>query len=225
MASASGIDQGIVAFRHRVQRAVGTVFAPLVTWLSQRGVTPDQISWAGFGLAAAAAVFAGLRVFVLAGILFLISGVADLIDGALARRAESGTSGGAFLDSLLDRAGEGLLHGGAAVAFALWGLWPGVLAVVLSLTGSYLTSYARARAEGLGAALEEAWVSRGERVIILGLGLVFHFALIAFWIVAAAGWVTAVQRALVARGRLSGGETAPAGDESAAESREAGPDA
>lgn len=202
MAAGNGVAAGIVKVRHRAQRAVATLFAPLVGWLAGRGVPPDDVTWAGFALAAAAAVFAGLRVFVVAGILFLLSGVADLIDGALARRAETGSGAGAFLDSLLDRTGEGLLHAGAAVAFALWGMWPGVLAVVLSLTGSYLTSYARARAEGLGTALEEAWLSRGERVAIVGLGLIFHFALLAFWIVAAASWATTVQRAVVARRRL-----------------------
>lgn len=204
MATDTGIAAGIVAMRRRLHDGIATVFAPLVSWLARRGVLPDQISWAGFDLAVAAAVLAGLRFFTFAGILFLLSGIADLIDGSLARRAERSTAGGAFLDSLLDRTGEGLLHAGAAVAFALWGMWPGVLAIVLSLTGSYLTSYARARAEGLGITLEEAWVSRGERVVLISLGLIFHIALLAFWVVAAASWATVVQRALVARRRLHG---------------------
>lgn len=213
MAAGNGVAAGVVEARRRLQRALTTLFAPLVGWLAGRGVAPDQVTWAGFDLAVAAAVLAGLRLFFIAGILYLLSGVADLIDGALARRAETGSDAGAFLDSLADRAGEGLVHAGAAVAFALWGLWPGVLAVVLSLVGSYLTSYARARAEGLGISLDEAWVSRGERVLLIGLGLVFHFALLAFWVVAAASWATAAQRAIVARRRLreAAGAQAPAG--------------
>lgn len=202
MTAGNGIAATVVTARRRLQHAIATVFGPLVGWLAGRGVLPDHVTWTGFLLALVAAAFAGLRVFLIAGILFLLSGVADLIDGALARRASTGTGGGAFLDSLLDRAGEGLLHVGAAVAFSLWGMWLGVLAVALSLTGSYLTSYARARAEGLGIDLEEAWVSRGERVVVISAGLIFHFALLAFWIVAAASWATTVQRAIVARRRL-----------------------
>lgn len=201
--SEDGIAAGVVKLRRHLQRTIATLFGPLVGWLAGRGVVPDHVTWAGFGLATAAAAFAGLRIFMIAGILFLLSGLADVIDGALARRADAGTDGGAFLDSLLDRAGEGLLHAGAAVAFALWGNWLGVLGVVLSLTGSYLTSYARARGEGLGIALEEAWASRGERVVIIGFGLILHFAVLAFWIVAAVSWATAVQRGIVARRRLS----------------------
>ncbi len=209
MASGKAFGDVVVETRRRIQQAVATFFAPMVSWLAGRGVLPDHITWSAFALAAAAAVFAGFRVFFLAGILFLLSGIADLVDGALARRAGTESRGGAFLDSLLDRAGEGLVHAGAAVAFAFWGLWPGVLAVALSLTGSYLTSYARARAEGLGISLEEAWVSRGERVVVIGLGMIFHFALIAFWLIAVAAWATAAQRAIVARRRLGGAKVGP----------------
>lgn len=211
MSSDQGINAAIIRLRRRMQRLFVGALAPMVNWLAARGIRPDQITWVGFDLAVAAAVLAAFHLFTLAGILFLLSGVADLVDGALARRAERVSDSGAFLDSVLDRGGEALLHAGVAVAFAWWGIWPGVLAVVLSLAGSNLTSYARARAEALGIDLEEVWVGRGERILVLSIGLILHFALIAFWIIAVASWASAAHRAWLAHSRLTAGRAAEPG--------------
>lgn len=210
MAGEQDINGTLVKLRRQAQKALAGLLAPLVNWLDARGVRPDQVTWAGFDLAVLAAFFAAFRVFTLAGILFALSGVADLIDGALARRGEQASEGGAFLDSVLDRGGEALLHIGAAVAFAWWGMWLGVLAVTLSLAGSHLTSYARARAEGLGVKLETVWVGRGERIVVLSVGLIFHFALITFWIIAIASWAAAIHRVWLARERLAPAASKPA---------------
>lgn len=197
------INGRLVIFRRRLQRFFAGMLAPLVNWLDARGVTPDQVTWAGFDLTVLAAFFAAFRLFSIAGILFALSGIADLVDGALARRGERVSAAGAFLDSVLDRGGEALLHIGAAVAFAWWGMWPGVLAVTLSLAGSHLTSYTRARAEALGINLEAVWIGRGERIVVLSVGLIFHFALITFWVVAIASWAAAIHRIWLARARLA----------------------
>lgn len=207
MSAGDDLAAGLLAFRERVRRAFAAVFAPLADRLAALGVVADHITWTGLALAGVAGLLAGFGLFVAAGILYLLGGLADLLDGALARRSSGMSRAGAFLDSTLDRAGEGLLHAGAAVAFARFGHWPAVLAVMLSLTGSYLTSYTRARAEALGVELAEAWVSRGERVVLLAAGLVFHFAYVAFWILAVAGWATAVQRTFLARKRLQKSES------------------
>lgn len=223
MTDTSGVDTRLVEWRSRARHALADALSPLVNWLEQRGITPDQISWLGFALAVLAALLAGFRVFTVAGIIYLVAGLADLLDGALARRGRSTSGTGAFLDSFLDRAGEGVIHAGAAAAFAYWGIWAGVLAVVLSLTGAYLTSYARARAEGLGIELPEVLFGRGERLVLLALGLIFHFALIAFWILAVLGWASGAHRVWLARGRLSPARQTGAGqseEESAGEDDE-----
>lgn len=203
MSGEQDIDATLVKLRRQVQRFFAGMLAPLVNWLNSRGVTPDQVTWVGFDLAVLAALCAAFRLFTLAGILFALSGLTDLVDGALARRSEQVSDAGAFLDSVLDRGGEALLHIGAAVAFAWWGIWPGVLAVTLSFAGSHLTSYARARAEALGIELEAVWLGRGERIVVLSVGLIFHFALITFWIIAIASWAAAAHRVWLARSRLA----------------------
>lgn len=215
MIGGDDLGAALIHFRERIRCGFAAACAPFVDWLARCGVDPDHVTWTGFALAALAALVAGFGWFVAAGVLYIVGGAADLLDGALARRRGGGSRRGAFLDSTLDRAGEGLLHVGAAVAFARIGLWVGVVAVMLSLTGAYLTSYARVRAESLGIELEEAWVGRGERIILLAAGLVFHFALIAFWILAAAGWGTATQRTTLAWRRLADEREGPAGDAAA----------
>lgn len=189
--------------RERLKSNVVSLLAPLLNWLSERRVTANQVSWAGLILGVVAAVWAGVGAFLLAGLFYLLCGIADLMDGALARRLSISSKTGAFIDSLADRVGEGLLHVALAVTFARWGMWLAVLAVGLSLTGSFLTSYARARAEGLGVDLKEAVVTRGERVMLLGVGLVFHFVIIALWILVVASWTTTAYRTFIAWRRLS----------------------
>ncbi|MDN5865714.1 MAG: CDP-alcohol phosphatidyltransferase family protein [Gammaproteobacteria bacterium] len=222
MADSAGIDVKVVELRDRVRHAMADAFSPLVNWFDQRNISPDQLTWLGLGLAILTALLAGFRVFTVAGIIYLIAGAVDLLDGALARRANTASGGGAFLDSVLDRAGEGVVHAGAAVAFAYWGVWAGVLAVALSLSGGYLTSYARARAEGLGIELPEVWFGRGERLVLLALGLIFHFAFVAFWILAVLCWASAAHRIWLARRRLA---PAPPAVEAGEEEAEAGEDA
>lgn len=199
----NAVDGKLSELRDRLRRALADAFSPLVNWLDQRRISPDQLSWLGLGLAVVAGLLAGGRVFTIAGIIYLIAGLLDLVDGALARRGNNASASGAFLDSTLDRAGEAAIHAGAAAAFAYWGNWGGVLAVVFSLAGGYLTSYARARAEGLGIRLPEVWFGRGERLVLLALGLIFHFAAAAFWILAVLCWASAMHRVWLARRRLA----------------------
>lgn len=97
--------------------------------------------------------------------------VFDMFDGALARYSKSTTKFGAALDSTLDRFEEAVI----LIAIMAWfvqtdAAWPAVLAAG-TLVFSYMVSYIRARAEGLGLELKEGIFTRTERVIVLALGL------------------------------------------------------
>jgi CDP-diacylglycerol--glycerol-3-phosphate 3-phosphatidyltransferase len=103
----------------------------------------------------------------------LLSGLLDILDGMVARRGGTTTTFGAFFDSTLDRLGEAALFSGIAVYFVTTSgqRWPilGLGVSLLTLAGSFLVSYARARAEGLGLECRVGIAQRPER--ILGLGL------------------------------------------------------
>ena len=172
---------------------------PLVRLLVRLGVSANAVTLAGFGLNCLAGVLTALGLLPLGGALYLLFSALDFLDGAVAR--ESGTVGrfGAFLDSLLDRAAEAAV----LVGLIYWHAGqqqPGLAAVSgIALTGSFLVSYARARAEGLGLDCEVGWLQRTERIVLLGSGLVLSslhplVLPVVLGTLAAATTITTVQR-------------------------------
>jgi CDP-diacylglycerol--glycerol-3-phosphate 3-phosphatidyltransferase len=129
-----------------------------------------------------------------AGIVFLFAGCCDMLDGALARRAQQSTKWGAFLDSTLDRVSEGIVLAAIAYLFASQGQSLDAALVVLALLGSLLVSYTRARAESLGVDCRVGLLSRPERIILVALGLFFDVLSYAIYIMLALTVFTIIQR-------------------------------
>jgi CDP-diacylglycerol--glycerol-3-phosphate 3-phosphatidyltransferase len=142
--------------------------------LIESRLTPNAISLTGLVLNVAAAVLITQRLFFLAGITFIIGSVMDTLDGRYSRMSGKGTPFGAFLDSTLDRAEEGIVLTAVAAYFAKYKQDDlAVAAVVISVLGSLLVSYTRARAEALGVECKVGVANRAVRVVILSIGLVF----------------------------------------------------
>jgi CDP-diacylglycerol--glycerol-3-phosphate 3-phosphatidyltransferase len=142
--------------------------------LIESRLTPNAISLTGLVLNVAAAVLITQRLFFLAGVTFIIGSVMDTLDGRYSRMSGKGTPFGAFLDSTLDRAEEGIVLAAVAMYFAKYKHDDiAVGAVVISVLGSLLVSYTRARAEALGVECKVGVANRAVRVVILSIGLVF----------------------------------------------------
>jgi CDP-diacylglycerol--glycerol-3-phosphate 3-phosphatidyltransferase len=122
-------------------------------------------------LAAAGLVLA--EHFFLAGIAFIVGSVMDTLDGRYSRMSGKGTLFGAFLDSTLDRIEEGLVLAAIAWYFADSGDAVAAAACVLTVLGSLMVSYTRARAEALGVECKVGIATRPVRVVLLSIGLVF----------------------------------------------------
>ncbi len=105
--------------------------------------------------------------FPTAGLLVFVSGIADVMDGEVARATHTADARGAFLDSTLDRFTEFAAFAGLAFYFSSG--WIAV-AIVVALGGSLLVSYTRARGESLGVLCKVGLMQRAERMILLGLG-------------------------------------------------------
>ena len=124
------------------------------------------------------------------GWLLLFTGTLDIIDGRVARRLNGGSARGAFLDSIIDRYADSCAYLGLAIFFRdAWVLW----AALLALVGSLMVSYARARAEALGAECRVGLLQRPERYVILGFGTIFG----ALFAHATAPWLSGGRYALV----------------------------
>ena len=146
---------------------------PLVQRLIQSGVRPNTITTIGTGLVLVSAVAYATGHIRTGGALLLLSGVADTLDGQVARGGAMVTRFGAFYDSTLDRVGDGATFIGIGaflltapeVAYRV----PAVIMCMVAILGSLLVSYARARAEGLGLDCKVGIAQRAERVLGLGV--------------------------------------------------------
>jgi CDP-diacylglycerol---glycerol-3-phosphate 3-phosphatidyltransferase len=180
--------------------------------LIESRLTPNTISLTGFVLNLAAAALIVDRMFVLAGLAFIVGSVMDTLDGRYSRMSGKGTPFGAFLDSTLDRLEEGIVLIAVAAYFASLHNQVAVAAVVAAVLGSLMVSYTRARAEALGVACKVGLATRPVRVVILSIGLVFargasigNFQLLApaVYVLAVLSIFTMIQRILYVRHQLN----------------------
>lgn len=168
---------------------------PVGAKLRRTGVSADVLTAAGMVMAAGAAVSIGLGHLHLGLLLLVLTGLPDALDGAVAKA--SGTAGprGSFFDSVADRVSDALLLGG--VAWYLADTRPGLMPLLpmAVLAASLIISYERAKAESLGFNAKGGIMERAERIVLLGLGLLFETLLVpVLWIMLALTLVTAVQR-------------------------------
>jgi CDP-diacylglycerol--glycerol-3-phosphate 3-phosphatidyltransferase len=182
-----------------------------IVGLARTRVTPNALTTAGVSLCIAAAVLAyfeyrsELLFYWLAALVFVVGSVLDILDGALARAGGKTTPFGSFLDSTTDRVGEGAMLGAIALIFSRHGNEIALAATVAAIAGSFLVSYTRAKAEGLGLRGDVGLGSRAERVVVITAGLVLApWGLLqwAIYVLAATAWLTVVQRILHVRRQL-----------------------
>ncbi|MGI9020914.1 MAG: CDP-alcohol phosphatidyltransferase family protein [Solirubrobacterales bacterium] len=141
--------------------------------LIESRLTPNAISMTGLLLNLAAAALVVAEHFFLGGIAFIVGSVLDTLDGRYSRMSGKGTLFGAFLDSTLDRIEEGVVLAAVAYVFAENGDSIAAAACVVTVLGSLMVSYTRARAEALGMECKVGLATRPVRVVILSVGLVF----------------------------------------------------
>lgn len=170
---------------------------PVIGILGKSGIKPDALTFTGLAINIGAAYVIATGHFPLGGILILVAGLFDLLDGALARFAKKTTKFGAILDSTVDRISEAAIFCGLLVWYM-----PGrseILLIFAVLIGSFLVSYIRARAEGLGLECKGGLFTRAERVIVLAVGLLVNQVVIALWILVVFVYITVVQRLVYLR--------------------------
>jgi CDP-diacylglycerol--glycerol-3-phosphate 3-phosphatidyltransferase len=136
-------------------------------------LTPNAISLTGLALHIPAVVLIITEHFVLGGLAFIFGSVMDTLDGRYSRMSGKGTLFGAFLDSTLDRIEEGAVLAAVAFYFADNGDAVPAAACVVTVLGSLMVSYTRARAEALGVECKVGIATRPVRVVLLSAGLVF----------------------------------------------------
>jgi len=182
-----------------------------MTGLARTRVTPNMLTAAGVSLCAVGAVLvyfeyrSELLYFWAGAAAFALGSVLDILDGALARAGGKQTPFGGFLDSTLDRVGEGLILGAVGLVFMRDNNEAALALVLAALAGSFLVPYARAKAEGMGIKGDVGIGSRAERVVVISAGLALAPWGVLPWaigVLAATAWFTVLQRILHVRREL-----------------------
>jgi CDP-diacylglycerol--glycerol-3-phosphate 3-phosphatidyltransferase len=149
------------------------VLAPIVRLAVALHLTPNTITVIGLAITIVASILVGTGWLLVGAAVLTAGSLLDAVDGALARATGGGTPFGSFLDSTLDRAGEAILYigiGAWLVASQPEPFWP-LLALLVALSGSFLVSYAHARAQGIGLVADVGLAPRTERLVIVIAGV------------------------------------------------------
>jgi len=185
---------------------LGALLSPLLDGLVRAlaHVSADVLTMTGLALTGVASAFfaaaggpgnntspALLR---LGGVIALVAAVFDMLDGRVARIRGRGTKFGAFLDSTMDRYSDMLLFMGLLILYARLERTGLMVLVWVAAFGSFMTSYARARAESLIPRCTVGLLERPERIVLIIAGALLNKMVAVLWIVAILSNLTAVQR-------------------------------
>jgi CDP-diacylglycerol--glycerol-3-phosphate 3-phosphatidyltransferase len=202
---------------------------PVANWLVKRGVHPNTITVVGTLCTVGGGIIYGTGHIRTGGFFLGITALFDVLDGTVARRSNTSSTFGAFLDSTLDRLADGFVLGGLAVFYATSAVHGSValmITALLGLVGAFMTSYTRARAEALGLDAKVGLLQRPERVVLLSapqalFGLVLNGWVLAIIIVilTVTAWITVVQRVAFVYRATTRAERAEARTESEARPR------
>jgi len=160
------------------------IVTPAGNFFARIGVHPNVLSVMGLILSIVAGLFYAMGHFFWGGCVVILAGTCDVLDGLLARQTGKASRFGAFFDSTLDRFGEVFIFMGLAWYFSGGGIFFGqvlnpspharsplaVVFIILAIAGSFMVSYTRARAEGLGVDCKVGLMQRPERITLLILG-------------------------------------------------------
>jgi len=183
---------------------------PVANRLLKIGITPDEVTIVGAILACFVSFkYLSQGSFLVGGILISLVGLSDLLDGTMARLSKTAGPWGAFLDSTLDRIVDGAIYG----SLIFWYAHEGeknrylLISLLIGLIAAQVTSYTRARWEGLGISGKVGLAERSERMIAICVGLIITglgLDVMTFIIhgLALASTVTVVQRILFVRKKL-----------------------
>jgi CDP-diacylglycerol--glycerol-3-phosphate 3-phosphatidyltransferase len=195
-----------------IKEKLRSLLEPSVRVLARMGFPPVLVTFVGLFLSVLGAwAVAGGHLF-RGGLILLLAGICDAMDGLLARSLGKVTRFGAFLDSTVDRIAEAAIYVGIVLYFLIDPYETNrtvIFFTVAALAGSFLTSYARARAEGLGLECRVGLLERTERLTLLIaaliLGFLGDFILVGvLFVLAVLTWATAVQRMIHVRGETAG---------------------
>jgi CDP-diacylglycerol---glycerol-3-phosphate 3-phosphatidyltransferase len=169
-------------------------YHPIAVFLNRLGIRPNTVTLIGLAGTVGCAVLIALGHMTWAGILLLVMGPVDAMDGALARLRNEASDWGAFVDSVTDRYSELVLFLGFIIYYMLQANATGILLAYLAAAGSVLVSYVKARADASKLDANVGLLTRVERYLVLIPGLIFNLPMAVLVVIAFFANFTALQR-------------------------------
>jgi CDP-diacylglycerol--glycerol-3-phosphate 3-phosphatidyltransferase len=175
------------------------ILDPIGAFLNRLGVTPNMLTIIGLLGNLAGAILVAYGFLTVGGLVLLVMGSLDALDGTMARLRGETTSWGAFVDSVSDRYSELFVFAGLMIHFMNLGNSVMAVIVFFAAVGSVMVSYTRARAQSLGFDAKNGILSRAERYFILVPTIIIGLPQVGVVLIAVFANVTAVQRILYVR--------------------------
>ncbi len=180
--------------------------------------SPDVLTITGLALNGVACAFIAIsggkdyrspELLQLGGLIALVASIFDMLDGRVARLRGRETKFGAYLDSTMDRYSDMVLYMGLLILYARVDKTPHMVLVWVAAFGSFMPSYARARAESLIPKCDVGFMERPERIVLLIIGLLANRVVAALWLIAVLANLTALQRVVFTLLELRGASKEP----------------
>lgn len=177
------------------------VLDPIGAFFNRLGLMPNTMTILGLVGNTIGAFFLAQGNMTIGGLIILLMGPVDALDGTMARLRGMAGNFGAFVDSVTDRYSELVIFLGLLYYYTQTQDQLAIMLVYLSAAGSVLVSYVRSRGQSLGWDTKVGILTRMERYLVLAPSLIFNLPMIGLWIIAIFANLTAVQRILDVRSR------------------------
>lgn len=200
MSVSEGVQPARPTLSDNMRLRFKVILDPVAGFLLRLGLMPNTITLLGLAGNALSVVFLARGDFLVGGLLVMVMGPIDALDGAMARLRGEASDFGAFVDSVTDRYSELLIYAGLIYLFLFSGPPLMVVLSFVAAAGSVLVSYVKARAESLGFEARGGLLTRFERYLILAPALVLtglgvsQAVLVGVGLIAVLANVTALQR-------------------------------
>lgn len=178
----------------KIGKRLDTVLNSVATVILRKRFHPNTLTIIGLKINIVAALAFVFGKLLLAGILMLLAGLFDMLDGAVARTSGIANKFGAFFDSVVDRYSDTILLLGIAIYFSRQNRPGSLMLLGVVLLGFILIPYTRAKAETIIPKCDVGLMERAERIIFLSIGSMFNFLPVVLWILAVLTHITVFQR-------------------------------
>jgi CDP-diacylglycerol--glycerol-3-phosphate 3-phosphatidyltransferase len=182
-------------------QACGALLFRIVRALALTRISPNIYTFIGLVISIGAAVLFGkasgentATMFRYAGLVIILAGFLDMVDGRIARATNQVTVFGGFFDSVIDRYSDAALYFGLLVYYARANRFLYVVLAAVVMISSVMVSYTRARAESLIGTCKVGFMERPERLVLVIIGALFNRMAPVLWVIAVLATITVIHR-------------------------------